>query len=95
MSQPRHLCQRLVISGQVQGVGFRWYARRAANALGVTGWVRNLPDGRVEVQAAGPPNALDQLKSELRKGPASSQVTAVKEEELVLEDDWQGFDIVT
>ncbi len=94
MIHPGHHCQRLLISGQVQGVGFRWYARRAASALGVTGWVRNLPDGRVEVHAAGPPNDLDQLKAELRKGPASSQVTAVEEEELVPENDWQSFDIV-
>ena len=68
---PRHpLAARLyLVRGRVQGVGYRDYAQRAASALGLTGYVRNLDDGRVEVYAAGPPDKLSDLAAALRKGP--------------------------
>ena len=56
------------MAGLVQGVGFRWSAARLARSLGVAGWVRNLPDGRVEIEAHGAPEALDRFVSRLESG---------------------------
>ena len=70
----RSTARRYLISGQVQGVGFRYFAERAARAAGVTGWVRNLDDGRVEVQANGTPAQLNALESRLRTGPPRADV---------------------
>jgi acylphosphatase len=66
--------RRFLISGRVQGVGFRAFAQRAAYEIGVTGWARNLEDGRVEVYAAGTAKQLDELEARLRQGPAWSEV---------------------
>jgi len=61
----------------VQGVGFRWFVERSASALGLTGWVRNLPDGRVEVWAEGDEESLNRLLSLLWQGPAMAEVRDV------------------
>jgi acylphosphatase len=66
--------RRYLISGRVQGVGFRYFAQRAARDLGVTGWTRNLDDGRVEVHANGVVKVLDEFEAWLRKGPRGSDV---------------------
>lgn len=68
---------RLMISGRVQGVGYRYWAIGEARRLGLEGWVRNLTDGRVEILALGPQDQLDSLESSCRAGPASARVTAV------------------
>jgi len=71
----KHLtARRYVISGRVQGVGFRYFAERAATELGVTGWARNLGDGRVEVHANGTREQLDNFEGRLRMGPAYADV---------------------
>ncbi|HLH37532.1 MAG TPA: acylphosphatase [Bryobacteraceae bacterium] len=70
----RLMARRYVISGRVQGVGFRYFAERAARAAGVTGWVRNLDDGRVEVYANGTPPQLDEFESRLRSGPPRADI---------------------
>ena len=70
-----------LVRGRVQGVGFRDYVQRVASALGVTGYVRNLDDGRVEVYAAGSPAQLSDLAAALRKGPRMSDVRGVEEQE--------------
>ena len=62
------------LHGRVQGVGFRWWTRRTADQLGIAGSVRNLPDGTVEVRAAGPSDALQEFESRLRRGPRSASV---------------------
>ena len=84
---------RFRLSGRVQGVGFRWFVRRAAQELGVTGRVRNLPDGRVEAEAAGEPEALDAFRARLRKGPPGARVTRLEEEEMSAVPDGDGFTI--
>ena len=84
---------RFWLSGHVQGVGFRWYARRAAQELGLTGRVRNLPDGRVEAEAKGEPEALSAFRERLREGPPGGRVTRIEEEELSAVPDWDGFTI--
>ncbi len=68
---------RYLIEGRVQGVGFRYATVRQAERLGLTGWVRNLPDGRVEVEAHGDGRAVDTLENWLRQGPAQAGVTRV------------------
>jgi|HubBroStandDraft_4_1064222.scaffolds.fasta_scaffold513962_1 acylphosphatase len=70
-----------LVRGRVQGVGYRDYAQRVASTLGVTGYVRNLDDGRVEVYAAGPPDKLSDLAAALRRGPRFSEVRGVDEQE--------------
>ena len=73
---------RFVIDGLVQGVGFRYFVRRRALALGLSGSVRNLPDGRVEVLAAGERSATDHLEAELWRGPSMAKVTDVSRSEI-------------
>ena len=63
------------ITGRVQGVGFRAATEETARALGVGGWVRNMPDGAVEVEAEGPEDALRELEQFLRRGPRMARVT--------------------
>jgi acylphosphatase len=69
----------------VQGVGFRNFVEHAAHALGVSGWVRNLDEGDVEVYAAGNSAQLDELAGMLRKGPRWAEVRGVDESEAALE----------
>jgi acylphosphatase len=68
----------IIISGLVQGVGYRWYAVRRAEALGLTGFVRNAYDGTVEVEAHGDRSSLEDLIRDLKVGPRSAQVTDLK-----------------
>jgi len=65
------------IHGRVQGVGFRWWTRRTADHLGIAGSVRNLPDGSVEVVAAGPVDALREFETRLHAGPRSASVRRI------------------
>ncbi len=67
-----------LISGRVQGVGFRYFVLRQAQALGLAGWVRNLRDGRVEVLAAGGEGAMAALEGRLWSGPPTAQVVEVQ-----------------
>ena len=68
---------RVVVTGDVQGVGFRWSARREAEERGVAGWVRNRPDGRVEAVFEGIPDAVDAMVSWCRTGPRWATVSDV------------------
>ena len=85
-SEGRLLGRRLVAEGRVQGVGFRWFVLRQAQALGVQGWVRNLPDGRVEVVGLASPEALAQLEAMVQEGPPGSRVTRVTSADVPHED---------
>ncbi|MGD0839673.1 MAG: acylphosphatase [Candidatus Acidiferrales bacterium] len=72
--------KRFYVCGMVQGVGFRYFARRLAARVGVGGYVRNLMDGRVEVYAVGSDEQLRSLAAELERGPISASVERVEEE---------------
>ncbi len=76
---------RWVISGRVQGVGFRWFVLRTAQRLGVTGWARNLWDGSVEVMGQGTLSMLHHFEKGLRKGPLLSNVENVAKTEVTSE----------
>ncbi|MBG0567600.1 acylphosphatase [Actinoplanes aureus] len=69
--------KRVLVTGVVQGVFFRDTCRRVAGQQGVTGWVRNLPDGRVEAVFQGAPESVERLVTWCRTGPPDAQVTAV------------------
>ena len=71
------VARRFVASGRVQGVFFRDSTRREANRLGVTGWVRNRPDGTVEAHAEGPREAVEALVRWAREGPRHADVDDV------------------
>ncbi len=75
------ITRRYLVSGRVQGVGFRWFVEREAIALGLRGWVRNLSDGRVEVLASGLARQHADLLARLHVGPRSSEVRSVEEVE--------------
>ena len=66
--------RRWLLVGRVQGVGFRWYVLDRAQALGVRGWVRNMPDGSVEVVALATAATIDRLDAELAAGPPGARV---------------------
>ncbi len=71
------MIRRYLVSGRVQGVGFRWFVLRCAERNGLTGYARNLPDGRVEVLARGDAETQARLADALRQGPPGARVDAV------------------
>ena len=77
----RPLARKYYISGQVQGVGYRYFAQRVARDLRVRGWARNLDDGRVEVLAVGTPHQLEDFEGELRVGPPRADVRGIAVED--------------
>jgi len=72
------LARRFLVRGRVQGVGFRWFVEREAHMLQLAGWVRNNPDGTVEVLAQGTREQLAGLHSRLREGPRAARVDDVE-----------------
>jgi acylphosphatase len=68
---------KVLIAGSVQGVGFRYFVFERAQSLGVTGWVRNLRDGRVEAEIEGDRDAVNQLLDSMREGPTFAHVQNV------------------
>ena len=84
------LAKRYFVSGMVQGVGFRFFAQRAAEKLKMSGFVRNLWDGRVEVFAMGTPEQHKELRRLLERGPLGSEVTEVREEPAAPESQYDG-----
>ena len=80
------IARRLLIAGRVQGVGFRWFAKDAAAREGVCGFVRNLPDGRVEAFVEGDQEAVTRVERALRRGPGGARVETVN----VIDEDYAG-----
>jgi acylphosphatase len=75
----KHWKLHVWVEGRVQGVFFRESTRREASALGLSGWVRNLPDGRVEAFFVGPREACERALAFVRQGPPASSVTRVEQ----------------
>lgn len=84
---------RLLVHGSVQGVGFRFAAREAASECSVTGWVRNLPDGSVEIVAQGSADAVARMTSWAQRGPRYAVVDRVQIETLAGPSEVDGFEI--
>jgi acylphosphatase len=74
------ISRRALVSGRVQGVGFRFFAEREARSAGVKGWVRNLPDGRVETVAEGEEAAVARYLERIGRGPFPGSVSSVEVE---------------
>ncbi len=89
MSQYKRI--KLTVSGRVQGVYYRASTKDKACALGLTGWVRNLTDGNVELEAQGHEGPLRDLESWVQKGPPHARVTDVKLESLPLAENESTF----
>ncbi|HEV3279377.1 MAG TPA: acylphosphatase [Terriglobia bacterium] len=87
----QRVAKKYRISGRVQGVGFRYFAERAAHGLGLGGYVRNCPDGTVEVYAIGEPSTLEVFRLQLAEGPRSARVAAVEERDEPVNDVYAAF----
>ena len=87
------VARRFIISGAVQGVGYRFFVLRAAARHQVLGTVRNLPDGRVEVVAEGDREAMDEFKNDLATGPMMAEVTDLEETDLLVTGRYREFRI--
>jgi acylphosphatase len=81
------------VTGRVQGVGFRWFVQRMACSSGLTGFVRNLPNGGVEAVAEGDEQALDRLLDALRQGPPAARIEDVKAAWSEAQNTFTGFTI--
>lgn len=84
----------MLIQGRVQGIGYRWFVKDAADRVGATGWVRNLPSGEVEAEVQGDPEALQKLLRELKEGHPWAQVTAVRTQSADVREDSKSFGIL-
>jgi acylphosphatase len=85
------VARRFVLSGRVQGVGFRWFTVERAEFEGITGWVSNRPDGRVEVLAEGEAEAVERFERAIRQGPRRARVDEVETEILAPTGRHPGF----
>ena len=82
-----------LVSGRVQGVGFRWFVQQEARRLGVRGDVRNLPDGRVEIRAVGAAEDVGRLLAAVGAGPTGSKPEDVVTRELSSTSSFEGFEV--
>jgi len=73
---------RIIVTGRVQGVGFRYFTVRCANDLGLCGWVRNLPDGSVETAIQGQGEKIEKMIGLLKQGPGAANVSGLEIEEI-------------
>jgi len=87
------IAKRFVISGRVQGVGFRYFAQGWANQLGVSGYVENLWSGNVEVYAVGDAVAMEEFKRRLAEGPRMARVKGFEEMEEPVDESYTRFSI--
>lgn len=81
------------ISGRVQGVAFRYNTRSRARSIGVNGWVRNLPDGRVECEFEGPEESVDAMLNFCREGPRLADVRDLEVERMEYSGEYSGFEV--
>jgi acylphosphatase len=87
-------CRRFLISGRVQGVGFRYFVQSVGVREALSGWVRNLDDGRVEAAAAGERDAMERFERALRLGPSSARIdSVVVDDTFPMSDHASGFHI--
>ncbi|HKB07280.1 MAG TPA: acylphosphatase [Candidatus Polarisedimenticolia bacterium] len=84
---------RFLVSGRVQGVGYRLFAVRAARGLGITGFARNLDNGQVEVVGQGSEEDLRRFEALLRQGPRGGRVETIESSDATLDSGLQGFEI--
>jgi acylphosphatase len=91
-NNPAISARRYIVKGRVQGVGYRYFAKNAAEKLGLSGYARNLDDGTVEVVAVGPPRAVEEILAALQRGPRMAEVRGVEYEPAPVQQ-YGSFDI--
>jgi len=84
---------RIKVFGTVQGVGFRYFTQRLASDLGLEGFVKNMPDGTVQVEVEGDQDSIESFIKRLYEGPAASRVSKIDTEDLPSGGDYGGFEI--
>jgi acylphosphatase len=89
----KELTKHYLISGRVQGVGFRRFTERTAQEFQLRGWVRNLADGRVEAVAQGAPESLVEFEARMKKGPAHGHVESLVIRSLQSSENHSGFSL--
>ena len=85
------IARKYVVSGRVQGVGFRFFAERVANQLGLRGYVKNLWNGNVEAYAIGEEVQLEEFKRRLAEGPRMARVESVQESDATVDKTYRAF----
>jgi acylphosphatase len=88
-----NVCVKLTIQGRVQGVGFRWFTQREAERMKLQGYVKNLANGDVEVEAEGPKEHLEEFIKKLKKGPPFSRVTEALTEWKEFQNQYHSFQV--
>jgi acylphosphatase len=89
----KRVCKHILVSGLVQGVGFRYFALRHAHTLGLAGYVRNTRDGRVEIAAEGDQESVVSFIKRMKEGPSSALVREVKVSDYTGPSDFRGFEL--
>jgi acylphosphatase len=87
-------CYHYFVSGRVQGVSFRHFTAKSANASEISGWVRNLPDGRVEILAAGVEGQLQEFEAKIARGPLLARVDKLEKESASPDQVGSGFQVL-
>jgi len=87
------VARKLILSGRVQRVGFRWFALEAAQREGITGWVRNTDDRHVEILAEGEAEAMERFERAIRRGPVAARVDDVETEVVAPTGRFPGFTV--
>jgi len=86
--------KHIFITGRVQGVGFRHFTRKNADKIGITGWVKNLPDGRVEALFQGPEQKVNELIDRCKEGPISAYVKKIDVTKAKDAKDHDSFEVI-
>ena len=86
--------KHIFITGRVQGVGFRHFTRKNADKIGITGWVKNLPDGRVEALFQGPEQKVNELIDRCKEGPISAYVKEIDVNKAEDAKDHDSFEVI-
>lgn len=86
--------KHIFITGRVQGVGFRHFTRKNADKIGITGWVKNLPDGRVEALFQGPEQKVNKLIDRCKEGPISAYVKEIDVNKAEDTKDHDSFEVI-
>jgi acylphosphatase len=89
------VARRFTISGRVQGVGFRWFTKDVADRVGVSGWVRSLPDGGGEALVEGDTDAVTRVERSLRMGPRGARIATFRSDDELPQQRAASFDIVS
>lgn len=87
------IARRYLLSGRVQGVGFRYFTQRVAAQHGISGWVRNTPDGRVEIEAEADAEAMRQFEDRISAGPPGGHVDQLETTQIAVGPIRSGFSI--